>query len=186
MKLLLIESAPGNAAVIEQELLANGHEVVSCTDDQGGPCRGAADHHECPLEQHVDLAIVAREPDAPRLLGEMGAVCAGRHRVPVIEVDPENPAEDLPDLTVANALAARKVEAGYAQAVRNELGRVPALVDVRREPNRIVANVQVPASEGTPARLSAVADRARKAVREHDPYVGNIDVNVVCYPDPTD
>ena len=100
------------------------------------------------------------------------------------EVDPQHPADDLPDLTVANALAARKVEAAYAQAVRNELGTVPALVDVRREPTRIVVNVQVPAAYDTASGLSAVADRARKAVRDHDPYVSGIDINVVCYPDP--
>jgi hypothetical protein len=35
-------------------------------------------------------------------------------------------------------------------------------------------------------RLSAVADRARHAVREHDPYVRAIDVAVVTYPDPVD
>lgn len=183
MKLLLIESSPGNADVIERELLANGHEVVACTDAHGGPCRGAAHHEDCPLEQHVDLAIVAREPGSAHTLAEMGGVCASKHRVPLVEVDPANPADDLPDLTVANALATRKVEAAYAAAIRAELDQVPALVDVRREPKRIVATVQVPASNNTPAKLSAVADRARKAVRAHDPYVGNIDVNVVCYPD---
>lgn len=184
MKLLLIESAPGNAAIIAGELVANGHEIVACTDDHGGPCRGASHHDECPLEGHVDLAILAREPGSPRTLAEMGSVCATRHRVPLVEVDPQHPADDLPDLTVANALARRKVEAAYAQAVRNELGAVPALVDVRREPTRIVATVQVPASFDTPAKRSMVADRAREAVREHDPYVAAIDVSVVCYPDP--
>ena len=87
-------------------------------------------------------------------------------------------------LTAANAHASGKAEGAYAQAVRHALGGGPALVDVRREPTRIVASVQVPASHGSPAGMSAVADRARKAVREHDPYVGSIDVNVVCYPDP--
>jgi len=184
MKLLLIESTPGNATAIAGDLAANGHEVLSCTDEHGGPCRGVAHHADCPLDGHVDLTIVARQPGSTHTLDEMGAVCAARHRVPTVEVDPLHPADDLPDLTVASALAARKVEAAYAQAIRNELGGVPALVDVRREPTRIVANVQVPAAHGTPQGLSAVADRARKAVREHDPYVGGIDINVVCYPDP--
>ena len=184
MKLLLIESTPGTATAIAGDLVANGHQVLSCNDEHGGPCRGIAHHAECPLDGHVDLAIVAREPGAQRTLNEMGSVCAARHRVPTVEVDPQHPADDLPDLTVANALAARKVEAAYAQAVRNELGTVPALVDVRREPTRIVVNVQVPAAYDTASGLSAVADRARKAVREHDPYVSGIDINVVCYPDP--
>jgi len=184
MKLLLIESTPGNATAIAGDLVANGHEIITCADDKGGPCKGIAQHTDCPLDGFVDMAIVTREPGAVHTLAEMGGVCAQRHRVPLVEVDPAHPADDLPDLTVANALASRKVEAAYAQAIRHELGGVPALVDVRREPTRIVASVQVPASHGSPAGMSAVADRARKAVREHDPYVGSIDVNVVCYPDP--
>jgi hypothetical protein len=109
--------------------------------------------------------------------------------VPVVEVDPASPADDLPDLpdlTVTNALAKRRVESAYAGAVRRELGDLPVIVDVHREPTRIHASIQVPAAHDTPQRISAVADRARKALREHDPYVGTIDVSVSCYPDPTE
>jgi hypothetical protein len=186
MKLLLIESTPGNATDIQSDLVAGGHEVLTCNDEHGGPCRGVEHHAHCPMEQHIDMAIVTRTPGSDHTLDEMGSVCAARHRVPMVEVDPAEVADDLPSVAVASALATRRVEAGYAAAIRQELGHVAAIVDVRRETNRIHVNVQVPASQGTPARLSAVADRARHAVREHDPFINGIDVAVVTYPDPAD
>lgn len=102
----------------------------------------------------------------------------------MVEVDPQQVDDELPSVVVANALAKRGVEAGYAAAIRHELGHLPALVDVERTPGRVHVMVQVPASEGSPQKLSAVADRFRHAVRSHDPYVKGIDVSVVCYPDP--
>jgi hypothetical protein len=186
MKLLLIESKPGNATAIQADLVAEGHEVVTCQDDHGGPCRGADHHRDCPMEQHIDMAIVARDPRDPHTLAEMGSVCATMHRIPLVEVDPTDVADDMPTVAVANAVATRRVEAAYSTAVRNELGDLPAIVDVRREPNRVHVTVQVPASKATAAKLSAVADRARHATREHDPFVSGIDVAVVTYPDPAD
>ncbi|MGB8861174.1 MAG: hypothetical protein WCC60_18095 [Ilumatobacteraceae bacterium] len=184
MKLLLIESTPGNANEIGANLVADGHQVVTCADEHGGPCRGATTHAECPMEGHIDLTIVAREHGSAHTLAEMGSVCATRHRVPMVEVDPSQVDDELPSVTVANAVAKRAVEAGYATAIRHELGHLPALVEVERLPGRIHVTVQVPTSEGSTPKLSAVADRARHAVRSHDPYVDGIDVSVVCYPDP--
>lgn len=186
MKLLLIESTPGNATAIQSDLLADGHDVVTCSDDHGGPCRGVQHHRNCPMEQHIDMAIIARDPRAPHTLAEMGAVCAAQHRVPLVEVDPSDVGDDLPSVGVAHAVATRRVEAGFATAVRQELGGLPAIVDVRREQKRVHITVQVPASIATASKLSSVADRARFAAREHDPFVSGIDVSVVTYPDPAD
>jgi hypothetical protein len=186
MKLLLIESTPGSATAIEADLVAEGHDVVSCTDDRGGPCKGIQIRRNCPLESQVDMAILTRDPGAPHTLAEMGSVCARRHRVPLVEVDPSDVADDLPSVAVASALANRRVEASYATAIRHELGHLPALVDVRRETDLVHVNIQVPASMAAPTRMSAVADRARHAVREFDAYVRAIDVAVVTYPDPVD
>jgi hypothetical protein len=158
--------------------------VVSCTDDHGGPCKGIQIHRNCPLESKVDMAILTREPGTPRTLAEMGSVCARRHRVPLVEVDLSDVADDLPSVAVASALANRRIEAAYATAVRHALGHLPALVDVHREHDLVHVNVQVPAGMASPAQRSAVADRARHAVREHDPFVRAIDVVVVTYPDP--
>ncbi len=185
MKLLLIESTPGIATELGADLVAGGHEVVTCTDEHGGPCRGVEQHAACPLEQHIDLTILARDPAAARSLAEMGSVCAARHRVPMVEVDPRQIDDELPSVRVASAVAQRAAEAGYATAIRQELSHLPALVDVDRTPSRIHVSVQVPSSQNTPQKLSAIADRARHAVRQHDPYVNCIDVSVVCYPDPS-
>jgi hypothetical protein len=186
MKLLLIESTPGSATAIEADLVAEGHDVLTCIDDHGGPCKGVQVHRHCPLEAHVDMAILTRHPGSPHTLAEMGSVCARRHRVPLVEVDPSEVADDLPTVAIAAALANRRAEAAYATAVRHELGHLPALVDVRREKDLVHVNVQVPASMASPTHMSAVADRSRHAVREHDPFVRAIDVAVVSYPDPVD
>jgi len=183
MRLLLIESTPGTGSAIEADLLAQGHEVVSCNDEHGGPCRGIDDHRECPLETHVDMTIVARAGTTERTLGEMGAVCATRHRVPLVEVDTDDPTGGLPSVAVASAVATRRVEAACADAVRAELGDVPAVVEVRREPDRVHVSIQVPQRTRTQSKVSAMADRARHAVREHDQFVSCIDVSVVSYPD---
>lgn len=186
MKLLLIESSPGNATAIESDLLADGHEVLTCSDEHGGPCRGVQHHSLCPMEQHIDMAIITRDPRAGHTLHEMGSVCAAQHRVPLVEVDPQDVSDDLPSVQVAHAVATRRVEAGYATAVRHELGNMPAIVDVRRDQKRVHITVQVPASIASASKMSAVADRARFAAREHDPFVSGIDVSVVTYPDPAD
>ncbi len=183
MKLLLIESTPGNSATLRADLQSEGHEVVSCLDERGGPCRGAAHHHECPLGQHVDMAIVAREPGSAHSLHEMGGVCAQGHRVPLVEVNPFDDAEGLPSVPVAHALAARRVEEGYSSAIRAALTGVAAIVEVQREPGRVHATVQVPGTGADRSMMTYAADRTRAAIRLHDPFVSCIDVSVVTYPD---
>ena len=183
MKVLLIESSPSSGDEVRKQLGAEGHEVVHCTGEHGGPCRGAENHAECPLEQSVDLAILTRQPESPHTLAEMGSICAERHRVPLVVVDPTQLADKLPNVSVASAVAKRVVEAAYAAAVRRELSHLPTVVDVRRLADNVVVCVQLPASQNTPAARSAAADRARFAVRTHDPFVQSIDVSVVCYPD---
>lgn len=184
MKLLLIESVPGQAHEIRDNLLAEGHDVVTCHDEHGGPCRGTDHHDSCPLGEHVDLAIVTRTGGAAHTLHEMGGVCAQRHRVPSIEIDPANVVDEFPSVGVASTLAARRIDAGYAMAVRQELGELPALVHVDRHVDRIHVLVQIPASLAVPAKVSHTADRARAAVRRHDPYSSVVDISVTTYPDP--
>ncbi|MEY4174564.1 MAG: hypothetical protein RI900_1729, partial [Actinomycetota bacterium] len=164
-------------------LQAEGHEVLSCRDERGGPCRGVARHHDCPLEHHVDMAIVAREPGSAHTLHEMGGVCAQGHRVPLVEVNPFDLADGLPSVAVASALATRRVEEGYSAAVRAAITSLPAMVDVRREADRIHATIQIPAGAADRPAMTYAADRARAAIREHDPFVSCIDVSVVTYPD---
>lgn len=183
MRLLLIESTPGNAIALSKQLSADGHDVVHCSDDKGSPCRGAEHHAQCPLERHVDLAILARQPESAHTLAEMGSVCANRHRVPLVVIDPMQAESELPSVEVAGAIANRAVESAYEAAVRRELSHLPTVIEVRRLADTVRVNVQLPASQNSPATLSAAADRARFAIRTHNPFVSHIDVSVVCYPD---
>lgn len=183
MKVLLIESSPSVGDEVRKQLGAEGHEVFHCAHEDGGPCRGVDNHAECPLEQSVDLAILTRPAAASHTLAEMGSVCAERHRVPLVVVDPAELADELPTVSVAHAVAQRVVESGFAAVVRREISHLPTVVDVRRLADRVVVHVQIPASQDTPAARSAAADRARFAVRTHDPFVQTIDVSVVCHPD---
>lgn len=178
MKLLLIESSPGIAREISDHLTAEGHHLLTCHDDFGAPCKGVYQGGDCPVEQHIDLTILARDPQAARTFEEMGSVCATRHRIPMVEVDPRS---EVPPAIVAAAVATRAEMAGYANAIRLDLGDLPAIVEVERDDNRIHVTVQVPQEQGSPQALSAVADRARQAVRLRDPFVKIIDVSVLCY-----
>lgn len=188
MKVLLIESAPGAAGSLAHQLVDEGHTVVSCNDDHGGPCRGVSDHVDCPLHEHVDLAVVARRQGAVATLNEMGSVCASQRRVPIVEVDPASVADEMPSVEVAGAVAARRVEAGYVAAVRHEIALVaPDVhpdVSVHRSPGRV--HVTLDLAAGTTPTASALADRARHAVRTYDPFVAGIDVSVVTHAAPRD
>lgn len=183
MKVLLIESSPNQSGDLSEQLVSEGHEIVRCADDHGGPCRGVDHHAECPLEQSVDLAILTREPESQHSLAEMGSICASRHRVPLVVVDPTQLFDELPSAEVVAAVANRAVESAYAAAVRRELAHLPIVVDVRHLADKVVVHLQLPTSQNTPAARSAAADRARFAVRTHDPFVQTIDVSVQCYPD---
>lgn len=177
MKLLIIESTTGNANELRARLRAEGHDVVHCADDQGGPCRGTRRQADCPLQEHVDLAILTREPESPHTLAEMGSVCANRHRVPLVVVDPAQTTDEMPSVTVAAANASRAIESEYAAAVRRELSPLPTVVDVHRLRGGVRVNLQIPSASDA-AAVSAAADRARYAVRTHDPFVPRIDVAV--------
>jgi hypothetical protein len=183
MKLLLIETEPGVAFPLEEQLLGDGHDVVQCNDEFGGPCKGVADHTECPMHSHIDLAIVARTEQSDRTLNEMGAVCAEQHRIPLVQVDPHEPDTALEDLDATAANARRKVEAEYAAAVRRELlqaGVEHAVeVEVSRTPYRVAAVVHLPERYSLATQQAALSDRARHAIRTHDPFVRVIDVSVV-------
>jgi hypothetical protein len=101
----------------------------------------------------------------------------------LVEVNPFDASESLPSVDVARALATRRVEEGYASAVRAAVTTMPLMVDVRRDADRIHATLQIPASSADRVSMTYAADRARAAIREHDPFVSCIDVSVVTYPD---
>jgi hypothetical protein len=180
MKILLVANHPDDAMAVEQALTSVGHTIATCHDDHGGPCRGVDHLEECPLESSVDLAVIARSPETPRGLDEIGAVCAARHRVGVVELDPRNAADsslyDLAD--AAEARLCREYEASVATTLRETSPLTPLGVTVRRHDRDVRVRLELDVRV-TPLEMTALADRARAGVRRYDRFARTIDVSVV-------
>lgn len=179
MKILLVADHPDDARAVEAALSGDGHSVTTCNDRFGGPCRGVAHFDDCPLESSVDLAVVARSPHGRRGIEEMGSVCAARHRVGVVEIDPSVP-DDRSIYDLADA-AEREVRLGYEQTVRATLHEVLDDQQFDVQVTRRDRDVQVCVKLGfdaSPVTVSAIADRARAGVRRHDRFAQVIDVSV--------
>ena len=178
MEVLLIESSPGVAATLQHRLVRDGHDVISCNDSHGGPCKGVEDDSTCPMTQHVDVAILAREHGVAPSLNEMGSICAKQHRVPLVTLYPGDEFGPGPSTEIAAAVARREVEAGYVAAVRRDLGHDVDDITVLREHQRVHVAVSVRQPK-TAQEMSRLADRARQAIRDHDQHTPVIDVSVV-------
>lgn len=178
MKLLLLEAMPGIGRSIHEQLTAAGHLVSTCHDSEtNGPCRSVSAGADCPLNSPVDLAVVVRPDGMADTLLEMGAVCAERHRIPVMWIDPATGAHPDDRVRIAAAAGHDRIEAAYATVVRIALGRPAAGVEARRDPDRVQITVNLP-QPADPATRATVADQARVAVRNYDPFVRTIDVSV--------
>ena len=185
MDVLLIESSPGIAASLQHRLIRDGHDVVSCNDSHGGPCRGVERSESCPLEQHIDIAVLARERDTAPSINEMGSVCALRHRVPLVTLYPGDEFGPGVSTEIAAAVARRELEAGYVAAIRRQLGHIVGDITVVREHSRIHATLAVSEVANAQA-ITWIADRAREAIRDHDRHTPVIDVSIVIEEPPID
>jgi hypothetical protein len=181
MEVLVIESSPGVAITLQHRLVRDGHEVITCNDAHGGPCRGVEHNDACPMAKHIDIAILARERGAEPSLNEMGSVCALRHRVPLVTLYPGD--EFGPDVSteVAAAVARRAVEAAYVAAIRQQLRHGIEDVSVQREYERVQVTLTV-ATTMSAQTICRLADRARQAVRQHDAHTPTIDISIVRAP----
>jgi hypothetical protein len=193
MRILLIESSPGRGTEVAASLAEAGHEIQRCFDDPADHlCRGALDTHACPLEQHVDVAVVVHgEAVNTPSLYEMAGVCAVRHRVPLVSAlsnagDPfaavASPARG--DVVSAVRHAATEPSDGAADAVRLALADLPALagyppvpVHVQREHGRLRLELDLPADIEAAAREAAMTWAVR-AARNYDGSIPVIDVVV--------
>ncbi|HET9443212.1 MAG TPA: hypothetical protein VFO65_07800 [Acidimicrobiales bacterium] len=101
LDVLLVEAHPGLGAAEARELERAGHRVHRCHEDGAvpGPGAGFGDHHlcravttgDCPLDGHVDVALVVRRSWRPAFrptVGEAGVSCALRAGVPLVEDGP--------------------------------------------------------------------------------------------------
>lgn len=87
LNLLVLESHSGVADRSIEALEAAGHRVHRC--HEGGrafPCVGVTTPHECPIDHHVDAALLVRRGVAPATTPlEDGVPCALRAGIPVVE-----------------------------------------------------------------------------------------------------
>jgi hypothetical protein len=130
------------------------------------------------MDQHIDIAVLARERGAAPTLNEMGSVCALRHRVPLVTLYPGDEFGPGSSTEVAAAVARREVEAAYAAVIRREIGHAVDDITVLREHQRIHVTLTI-SSPADAQSIGMLADRARHAVREHDSHTPVVDVSVV-------
>ena len=142
MRVLMLESHAGVANAAITRMTEAGHTIVRCdTADRRSPCRGLAAGGECPLDEHVDVAVLVQEIGTCHV--EHGAVCAARSRVPVVEVDGAGIAQRLP-ITSWTAVAGpglldeceRAAHDGHAhaQAVEDRLVVLGVVTPARARP----------------------------------------------------
>lgn len=181
MRILLVASRAEDAHAVEASLLDEGHTVASCQDTDGSPCRGIEHHEWCPLETSVDIAVVARGHGTEPTLAEMGAVCAARHRVGVVRLDPAD--VRIERLYEMADTAERVVCAAYEASIRLQIAQVvPTTCEPHVSVSRRDADVEVNLvlDQALDQHVTgALADRARAAVRSYDPFARVIDVVVV-------
>jgi hypothetical protein len=178
MDVLVIESAPGIAATLEHRLVRDGHEVISCNDSKGGPCAGVESNDVCPLRHHIDVAVLARQRGTAPTLNEMGAVCALRHRVPLVTLYPGDEFGPGASTEIAAAVARRAVEARYEAVIRKQVGHAVDDITVQREYQRIHVTITV-ATSMSALTIHRLVDRVRQAVRAHDAHTETVDISVV-------
>jgi hypothetical protein len=89
LDVLLLESHPGVGDASARVLAEAGHRIHRChhAGDAGYACVGMTGDAPCPIDGHVDAAVVVRAPgsEAPTP-HEDGVRCAVRSHVPVVEV----------------------------------------------------------------------------------------------------
>ncbi|HTH05293.1 MAG TPA: hypothetical protein VL916_05460 [Ilumatobacteraceae bacterium] len=199
MKVLVLESHPGVAHDAELALAERGHAIVRCdTTDRRYPCRGLAFGGECPLDRHVDVAVLAQELGTSHI--EHGALCAARARVPVVELGTIRPAQRRPlsmwSYSTADnllgeceraardgsahgeAVVGRLLETGVVWPVEVARGIVDVTVD--RGENRLLMTIEL--SGSARSRRGEIVRAATEALRDFDTRAAVIDIAVRLLP----
>lgn len=194
MRVLLVDGDPAEGDVVATQLADAGHDVVRCFGpDDTHLCRGVALREECPVDSGaVDAAVLVRGENHTPLLREMGAVCALRRRLPVVEAHShgEPPFDGWATPTGEGVVEAVEEVAsdelhGHAVAVEAVLVTVPAVVRlgrlpgvaVEREASRLLLTLTVPA-DMTVEDTNSVVTWGVRALRDYDPYASVVDVVV--------
>lgn len=199
LDVLMLESHPHASAEATASLEAHGHRVQHCHDDpeQPFPCRALTDPDGCPLDGHIDVAVlVQRGRDTVPTELEGGVRCAIRAHVPVIETragafDPFGPwmAARLPiggDVAAACADVAEHRFDDLADLIRARVARL--LTSAAVDPSEISCSFEETAMSldvhlELPTAVArgveqALAVRVLDAVRADGRTYGRVDVHV--------
>lgn len=194
MRILLVDGDRSEASVLAGQLGERGHEVVRCFPVEGNSLCVGVDHPEsCPVESlGCDVALVVREPAGEATLREMGAICAVRRHIPLVEACPNS---DSPFSGWSTPTGTAVVEAvedfdsgfrpGLVAAVESKLARIPAVerlgrvptVAVRRKDSALQLSITLPA-EASRIDEESIVTWAVRALREADPHSSSADVTI--------
>lgn len=194
MRILLVDGDRSEAAVLAGQLGDRGHEVVRCFPDHGHSLCVGVDHPEqCPVESlGCDVALVVRDGTTEPALREMGAICAVRRHIPLVEACPDadspftswstptgtavvEAVEDFDSGFRPRLVAAVEAKLADVPSVRR-LGRMPT-VAVRRVGTVLQMSITLPA-EATRVEEESIVTWAVRALREADPHSSTADVTI--------
>lgn len=198
MRILLVDGDRSEGAVLAGQLGERGHEVVRCFPPEGhSVCVGATDPARCPVESlGCDVALVVRDQGGDPGLREMGAVCAIRRHIPLVEACPDfTETGSSPYAQWSTPSGTAVVEAvedfdsgvrpGLVAAVEARLATLPAVirlgrlptVAIRRQGTRLVMSLTLP-PDASRADEESIITWAVRALRELDPHALTADVTV--------
>ena len=194
MRILLVDGDQSEGVVLAGQLGERGHEVVRCFPPEGHTlCIGASDSSKCPVESlGCDVALIVRDAETEPGLREMGAVCAIRRHIPVIEACAEAKSPFATWSTPAGTAVIEAVEVfdtgarpGLVSAIEARLATLPAVIRlgkiptiaVRHKDSRLLLNITLPPGV-TQAEEESIITWAVRCLREKDPYSSTADVSV--------
>jgi hypothetical protein len=197
MRILMLESHPGVANAAVTRLTEAGCTIERCdTADRRFPCRGLAVGGECPLDEHVDVAVLVQEIGTHHV--EHGAVCAARSRVPVVEVDRADDPKRFPIRSWTSVAGSDLIDAceeaasdgrAHAQAVEDRLSVLGVVtpaelerpggtvaIDVTRGANRLRMTIEL--ADSVRDREAEIVRAAAQSLRDFDRRPAVIDIAV--------
>lgn len=194
MRILLVDGDRSEASVLAGQLGERGHEIVRCFPDEGHTLCVGVDHPErCPVESlGCDVALVVREPAREPALREMGAICAVRRHIPLVEACPDvdspfagwstptgtavvEAVEDFDSGFRPSLVAAVEAKLADVPAVRR-MGKVPTIA-VRRMGSALHLSISLP-SDTSRTDEESIVTWAVRALREADPHSATAEVTI--------
>lgn len=194
MRILLVDGDRSEGSVLAGQLGERGHEVVRCFPESGQELCVGVDHPDrCPVESlGCDVALVVRNVVDEPALREMGAVCAVRRHIPLVEARADDHSPFASWSTPSGTAVVEAVEdfdsgvrPRLVQAVESKLASLPAVqrlgriptVAVRRKGTSLFMTISLP-NAATRAEEDSIVTWAVRALREADPHSSSADVSI--------